>query len=476
VVRPQSRPIWREPGGLRPLDQRVSWTNRCSKAFRVMEPKKLTQQTLTGQLGVNLIEAVVLRMGSIWNPTNIDVGIDGSIELCQPGTGSALGRVLYVQSRATERSFQGETDSSLEYLCSERELAYWMQGNAPVLLIVSRPNTAEAYWVSIKDYFADAARLASRRVRFDKRADAFDESCFNALHSVAISLDTGVYLGPPARTERLVTNLLRVASFAPRIYVGDTPHRRADELFRLRDERGFVLASGWLLKNGRLLSFHDLRDWPWNELCDRGSVDDFDAHEWASSNDEDRQRDFVRMLKQCLRDKLYPRVVYRKDVECYMFRPHPDLKPFSTTYRATASRQSTREVFVELRNRKTGAVSCYRHDAFEGFFRRLEGAWYLEINPTYVFTTDGSRLSLFQGDQLSKIKRFERNPDFRRQLLMWASQLGRGEDLLTPPFPLLVFGDLFEVDLPIGIDDDAWAADGKRDGLPEGARVAELEL
>jgi hypothetical protein len=426
-----------------------------------MKPKKLTQQTLIGQQGINLIESVVLAMGSIWNPTAIDVGIDGSIELCEPGSGHALGRVLFVQSRATERGFQGETDTGFEYLCSERELAYWMQGNAPVLLIVSRPSSKEAYWVSIKDYFADAGRLASRRVRFDKTRDRFTEGCFDALHAVGMPPGAGVYLGPPGKSETLVTNLLRVASYAPRIYVAETQVERPEDMWRLRDERGLPLRAGWILKNGRLLSFHDLREWPWQDLCDRGSVEDFDVEEWAASEDEDRRRDFVWLLKQCLRDKLYPRIVYRKDLDCYIFRrPVSDLKPFSVRYQATPKRESKRDVFIQLTNRKTGKVSCYRHDAFEGFFRRLEGSWYLEINPTYVFTSDGDRLSLFQADQLSRIKRFERNPDVRRQVLMWASQLGRGEDLVTPPFPLLVFGELATLDLQKGIDDAAWMADG----------------
>lgn len=154
--------------------------------------------------------------------------------------------------------------------------------------------------------------------------------------------------------------------------------------------------------------------------------------------------------------------MYRKDLDCYIFRrPAGELRPFSVRYQATPSRESTRDVFIELTNRKTGKVSCYRHDAFEGFFRRLDGSGYLEINPTYVFTTDGERMSLFQSDQLAQIKRFERNPDVRRQVLMWATQLGRGEDLVTPPFPLLVFGELATLDLQKGIDDEAWMADGR---------------
>ena len=129
-----------------------------------MKPKTLSKQALIGQRGVNLIERIVLDMGSRWVPSPVlDVGIDGIIELCDPTTGAALGIVLHVQSRATEERFTAETVDSFEYLCSERDLDYWMQGNAPVVLVVSRPGNNEAYWVSIKDYFADPNRRSARR-------------------------------------------------------------------------------------------------------------------------------------------------------------------------------------------------------------------------------------------------------------------------------------------------------------------------
>jgi len=422
-----------------------------------MKPKKLTKQVRKGQQGINLIEDIVLRMGSIWNPHGIDVGIDGHIELCEPETGNALGAILLVQSRVIEQEFQAESEDAFEYLCSERELDYWLQGNAQVLLVISRPSRRESYWVSIKDYFRDPKRKASRRVRFEKKKDRFFEGSYRDLVAVAVKPETGLYLGPPRKSEALVSNLLQVASYAPRIYVASTELKQPSELFRLCQERQISIPREWLLKTRQLVSFHDLRDWPWTQLCDRGSVEDFDVEEYAASSDDDKRWDFVRLLKQCLRAKLYPRVIHQNDLDCYMFRPFPNMKPYSVPYQGP-TRQGTRQVFDAYTSPKTGEITHYRHDAFEAAFRRLEGKWYLEINPTYVYTIDGERLSLFQSQQLSKIKRFERNPDVRRQVLTWATQLGRGEDLVTPPYPFLVFGDLVSFDLAVGIDDKAWDA------------------
>ncbi len=417
-------------------------------------------------------------MGSIWNATvAIDVGIDGNIELCEPGTGTALGIVLLVQSRATESDFQSETDTSFEYLCSERELAYWMQGNAPVLLILSRPKTAEAYWTSIKAYFGDPARRASRRVKFDKRVDRFDEHVFDKLKKAGVTATSGIYLGPPVKSETLVSNLLEVASYGPRVYLAATNLRKADQVWVTKNARNLRgIERPFILREGKILSFNDLRERPWTELCDRGTVEDFDSKEWADADDQDRTNEFIWLLKEALREKLFPAVVFQKDQECYMFRATPDLKPFSLHYQGQG-RQRTRDVFIVRTNQRTGKVSWCRHDAFEGNFRRYEDRWFLEINPTYVFTVDGKKISLYQAEYLSNIKRVERNPDVRRQVLNWASYLGRGEDLVTPAYPFLAFGELLSFQVNRGIDDKAWAIrKGKEAPDPKnGQSTLELE-
>ncbi len=134
-----------------------------------MSAKKIHRSSVIGQQGVNLIESVVLGMGYLWYPTSgTEAGIDGSIEIRDPETGEVTNSIVQVQSKATANPFQGETESGLDYRCSEKDLDYWMQGNAPVILVVSRPQSEEAYWVSVKNYFADPKRRAARKVRFDK--------------------------------------------------------------------------------------------------------------------------------------------------------------------------------------------------------------------------------------------------------------------------------------------------------------------
>jgi hypothetical protein len=78
-------------------------------------PRKATRQTITGVRGIALIALVVGEMGHIWREGEgaTDFGIDGDIELRDPGTGHVRNFRIGVQSRATTRRWAGETDNHL---------------------------------------------------------------------------------------------------------------------------------------------------------------------------------------------------------------------------------------------------------------------------------------------------------------------------------------------------------------------------
>ena len=132
-----------------------------------------------------MIERVVLDMRSLWFPTGgTEVGIDGHIELFDQNSGTALGKMIAVQSRVRQ-SFANETDVGFDYYCDERDLAYWLQGNMPILLIVSRPENDEAYWVSIKDYFDDPVRRQVKRFPF--RSPRINSTLTHTAHSCSLA-------------------------------------------------------------------------------------------------------------------------------------------------------------------------------------------------------------------------------------------------------------------------------------------------
>ncbi len=433
--------------------------------------KRITTQQITGQKGIALIQSRVLTMGFTWTPTGaLEAGIDGYIEIRDDQTGDVYNAIIQVQSKATKERFAAETADSFEYLCDRRDLDYWMRGNAPVILIVSRPNDDEAYWVPIKDYFRDPLARQTRKVYFDKRHHSFDTCCQDLLIQLAMPEASGVYLAPQPRREVLYSNLLPIASFAPRLYVAETDHRERGDIWRELKRIDAKIGGEWLLSNKRIISVYNLGDYPWRTLCDIGTLEDFATEEWADSDDPDRQREFVRLLNACLREKCYPAVRYSKAHDCFYFAATRDLRPRTHSYQATKTRTS-RTVFRGYPTQND--PSYYRHSAFEGRFRRFDGQWFLEITPTYYFTYNGHDDDRYYKDRLTGIKKLERSDAVTGQLIMWAELLSRPPDLFSTAYQHLSFDRITTFEIDAGIDDQAWLHREEMDEVAQHAVAAE---
>jgi hypothetical protein len=216
--------------------------------------------------------------------------------------------------------------------------------------------------------------------------------------------------------------------------------------------------SEWLLKEKRLVSFRDLTEYPWDQVCDRGTVEDFEAVEWALATDPDRRRDFVQLLNGALREKVFPEVRFWDELKVFAFAAPRDLRKKSIKYvsRARTGRRTVFEVYSKEIDGRT--FTHYRHVAMGARFRRYEDRWYLEITPTYLYTSDGRRLHRLHAEWLKGIKRLERNNAVRQQLLLWANYLQHDGDLFNRPSPYLSFGRLRDFVLDVGIEDRAWQA------------------
>ena len=244
--------------------------------------KQIGHADITGDKGIALIHRLVLDMGFAWNRTNLEAGIDGYIELRDEKSGEVSNCILQVQSKAGVSWFKAETKDTFEFVCDERDLNYWMTGNAPVILVVSRPDQNEAYWTSIKDYFRDPHRRKSRKILFYKSADRFDVTCRERLAAHAIPADSGLYLSALPCPETLVCNLLPVQGYPRRLYRASTKLRFAGQVWAALREHSASPPAEWLLHGGFLYSFHDLILSPWGSVCLSATTDNLSAIEWAN--------------------------------------------------------------------------------------------------------------------------------------------------------------------------------------------------
>lgn len=423
----------------------------------MVAPKRVLQNSIIGDQGIALIHQRVAEMGFLWHQTGgLEAGIDGYIEIRDLKTGAVFNSIIQVQSKATAGSFAAETPTSFHYICDERDLNYWLSGNAPVILIVSRPSSAEAYWVNLKQYFADVSLRKSRKVLFDKDQSRFDKSARDALAAGACSPDVGLYLSPEPKSETVYSNLLKVAAVPDRIFVAETPYRRSFEIRSEFKKRGEKPRDEYHLWNKRIVTFHDPAGFPWNELCDAANSESFRTNEWSVSDNRDRQNCFLALLNGALRQKCYRLgLVFNDRLDCFHFRASTDLEPHDVGYRSLQN-ETTRTVFEGYKAKADpDRTLYYRHSAFQGKFVQVERDWYLTIEPSYVFTSDGFRPFRYHEEYLSGKKRLERNSAVLGSTYFWSQYLTPRPNWFNES-DMLEFDTLLSFPIQKGIRDEEW--------------------
>ena len=433
---------------------------------RRRRPKAISAQGQAGQQGVNFIERITLEMGSRWTPSGPnEVGIDGYIELFDPNSRQALGVTVAVQSKVVT-AIADVSKASFDYWCDANDLEYWLNGNTPVILIVSSPASHEAYWVAIRDHFKDWTPAASTRITFLKSQHRFDVGAFGQLLTAAAP-NSGLYLAPTRCSETLHSNLLALKVYPAKMFFAATECRTARDVWALLRKTGREVDASWVLWEKKIVSFHDLGDAPWSSVCDVGTSEAFATTEWSECDDAQRQRVFVQLLNQTLKAQVGPAVRYWPQEDCYAIAGPPRKLSYRSLKRPSKITVVSRFSTTTADGRQ---FEWFRHLAFRGQFRLLAGSWYLEITPTYRFTRDGYALDRFHVDRLKGIKRIEGNRAVLSAVLFWADYLTPKETLFSRNPPPLQFGELTVFPCDVGIVDREWLSDD-----PEFARASTIE-
>ena len=476
--------------------------SRVARPARAQRPlgKQMHSNSILAQQGINLIATRVADMGFMWTPTTSasDAGIDGFIEIRRPDTGEATNLIIQVQSKATAREWENETADGFWFRCDERDLNYWMQGNAPVILLVSRPSSNEAYWTSVKDYFADLDRRKARKIYFDKGLNVFDSDCAGSLTEIAKPKEYGLYLAAPPIPETLRINLLPVGRYAQRIYSGETEFRDREPVLEQLRVAGLKGAYEFLLKSGKIFSFHDLRDEPWTKVCKPNTTTDFPTDDWALSNEPVKRNDFVKLLNGALRAFLGAKGIWfhqpRNGYGYFYYAPSfpagsdaqesvgDSIGERSELPRKAVSwkfhKESERTVFRAYYGKKDPSrIIYYRHLGFEPKFHRFASTWYLEVTPTYHFTSDGHKISNYAESYRAGIKRIEKHGAVHANVRFWGYVLtDRG--LFTKATDFLTLCEPITLDVEFGIPEQDWLgrADTEEKELLADEDVAQIPL
>lgn len=429
-------------------------------------PKRSVQQR-AGFRGEAFVDKAVSDAGHVWNDSRRDFAIDGQIEFVDADR-EVTGVAVLAQVKATEVGFSGDSPTGFTFRCEADHIAYWTRLGQPVVLICVDLHVDQAWWKRIDTWFADAQNRARRVVRFDKAADRFDPDSFNKLSALGVPI--GESLPRLEGSEQLVSNLLLIDGFAPLIYEASTPCRdRGDAWERMR-ANGNQFEGGFLLSGGKIYSMRPLDQGPLTVLCD-GPVSTRPSQAWSDTDDPALQRRFVSLLNFTLRSAHHPDLVWhpKKSVVYMQAPPNRSNRKIKGRYRGAKGRSFFTPYYGKDDDTKT---KFCRHYAAGLYFRRWGGTWYLEINPTYYFTTDGRRESQFSAEYVKKIKRLERNNAVYQLVRAWADYLQGEDSLFKSRDERIRFGRLLELDCDAAIDETVWIPQEQTTG-PDMAILAE---
>lgn len=447
--------------------------------------KIAAESSFIGQEGINLIERIVLAMRHKWQTIDghNDLGIDGHIEICrdtEDGKRVGTNFIIQVQSKARDREWSNEDDNGFTFTVDERDLRHWMNGNNPVILVVSRPSTNEAYWVPIKEYFSTLEARKTRAIYFKKRLHRFGENADLSLLKLAIPAQAAVGIQPAKKYEQVETNLLPLRGFPRTIYYASTRFRKGDALRAKAKMLAAYPGRSWFLKWKKVYSFNAFETAPWPKLINRKSKGDFAAERWAKSPKPEDQGDFVRLLNEALAEFLAGRDLMRlrlkRDTILYYFAPQ---EPGIETEAKWGDSATGRTVVQKIPSKKDPTkIVCYRHHAIIPHFLCFGGRWFLTVEPTYHFTTNGKEPYPLREDYLSGMKRLEKHQAVHNNVRFWAYWLTH-QDLIEPRKENLVFAAPESFTSEYGIIDSDWLAkadDEERDNLGLNANTESRSL
>jgi hypothetical protein len=421
--------------------------------------KKIDASAHIGDSGIALIHQLVNKMGFTWHERKLDAGIDGEIELRNPVTGEVANRLILVQSKASDRLFPGENDRSFHFLCKPADVDYWMGAENPVLLVCSHPQTAEAWWMHVQGWFGDPAHRASGRIDFDKRTQRFDADAAHRLLNLADPHGRAHAPVAEHREETLTSNLLTVA--VPQLlYFASTGMRHPKEVFEQQRAVSDEVRGDFVLRDGRLYTWLPPQETALAAVV-TGATDVISTQDWATSSEPADQRALVQLFNFAVRQDVATDCDWHPGRKIVFFRATDDLTP-----RRIRGATGRRRLVFNPKAKKTAPdeISYCQHAALEWQFLYADGQWFCALTPTYHYTRDGYRDSLYLSELLSGIKRLDRNPGVYHQTRMWAAYLHGEDGVLDPRETILDYGDLMTCIADRGIDDAAWLADPRKAG------------
>lgn len=422
--------------------------------------KTITGNQLLGEVGEAAVRLRFLNMGFQFDErSRLEAGIDGIAEVMDKG--KPLARMIAVQVKARDKaSYTSESDSGFSYLLRADDLNYWRGSNLPIILVLYRRSDESFFW---KEVGIDIEQ-EGRRLQFDKRLDVLDQSAVDRLAALTVpKAGFGYYVPPLGGCEEALVNMLPV-TLPAEIFVSSTSFaaKKAVSILLDRDEPARF---DWAIKGGTFWSFSDPRRTICRHIVDVDQVEAISSSEIAFHEDRDELNNFAFLLRRVLDHQVRSDLGWSKERKLYYFRSLAANAPRTFGYEASKKKTSADVVNVTVAKADKTRVEFVRHHAFVPRFECLYDQWYLVINPTYFFTTNGFIPHSYPDALLAGKKRLDNSASLRGQVVMWHRFLSRSEksSLFSEASaePRLMFGEPPMVTLTTRVPEDVWGSHKK---------------
>jgi NAD-dependent SIR2 family protein deacetylase len=229
-------------------------------------------------------------------------------------------------------------------------------------------------------------------------------------------------------TTKFACNLLEVLNLPDQIFHAETYIRVKKEVW---SKLGNIWHPPYILNSGRMWSFFDLSDRknPLSMFVDLGTVETISTNEFLMS--DNGTNDFIRMLNDSVENH-FSSVglrVDRRKMRAY-FTKTIDGNSKEIKYQGRI-KKATRTVAKPRINPTSGRITYWEHKAIWFGFEKIGDTWYLILNPTYVFTTDGYKF-LLKSKRASSLstKRASRdyNMHVHNDLTFWSTYISNGNE------------------------------------------------
>ncbi len=402
-----------------------------------MHGKIVPQSKLSEWKGLDRISQVVHDMGFVYREQEKDdLGIDGEIEICTArpdGKGRiSTGKILKVQSKSGASFIVQDTDTTFRAKVSEKDLRYWHQFDVPVIFIIYHPGDDRLYWRYVQGYIEDEPDVFDPPISFafDKEADRFDEGAYDRLFELCnlaadrVSHDVG---------ETLYTNVLPVEELPGTIWVTPVlPERRSR--FHERVGGSTLRKPPYVFRAGTIITLTDpeASDNALREVVESGTSESFDLMDWVQQ-DEQNEDDLRALLRSAFHRHLRRLGMhFDKDYRKYFF--NDGLSPDAPIRRSwMSSRTGRRQERLVAKFYEYGdkyPIKYFKHWALSFHFQRFGERWGLMIDPSLVFTRDGTARVTGKGalKHLRQARAKQYNNIYMNDVLFWTHVLSDGRD------------------------------------------------